>query len=182
MLLFTFLQEIDELVEDWTPEPLVAPRPVLSSDENTLETLPVILGPTGARVKLAANPSKQVLNLASTNFTGLAEDERMKESALGALRKYGVGSCGPPGFYGTFGSSSRFADPAAPARRRVSIKDASVRTSVAIYMANDRSVSIAAIRCSPAARAQFGLLLGSAERHHLRSVILVHLVRHPSLR
>lgn len=43
----------------------------------------------------------------------------MKESALGALRKYGVGSCGPPGFYGTFGAfccSSRRGRLLAPAR------------------------------------------------------------------
>ncbi len=27
--------------------------------------------------------------------------EQIKEKAIEALRKYGVGSCGPPGFYGT---------------------------------------------------------------------------------
>lgn len=32
---------------------------------------------------------------------GLLNNEEIKESALSALRKYGVGSCGPPGFYGT---------------------------------------------------------------------------------
>ena len=46
---------------------------------------------------------KVVLNLASTNFTGLAGNERIKEKAVECLRRYGVGSCGPPGFYGTFG-------------------------------------------------------------------------------
>jgi len=42
-----------------------------------------------------------VLNLASYNFTGLASNETIKERAIETLRKYGVGSCGPPGFYGT---------------------------------------------------------------------------------
>lgn len=39
--------------------------------------------------------------MASFNFLGLLNNEEIKESALTALRKYGVGSCGPPGFYGT---------------------------------------------------------------------------------
>lgn len=45
---------------------------------------------------------KQVLNLASTNFSGLAMNERVKEKAIECLRGYGVGSCGPSGFYGFF--------------------------------------------------------------------------------
>jgi serine palmitoyltransferase len=44
-----------------------------------------------------------VLNLASFNFTGLAGNEVIKERAIEVLRKYGLGSCGPPGFYGTIG-------------------------------------------------------------------------------
>ena len=51
---------------------------------------------------------KQVLNLASYNFTGLAGNETtapIKMRAIETLRKYGVGSCGPPGFYGTIGAS-----------------------------------------------------------------------------
>jgi serine palmitoyltransferase len=46
-----------------------------------------------------------VLNLASFNFTGLAGNEKIKERAIETLRKYGLGSCGPPGFYGTIGGS-----------------------------------------------------------------------------
>jgi serine palmitoyltransferase len=53
-----------------------------------------------------------VLNLASFNFTGLAGNETIKERAIETLRKYGLGSCGPPGFYGTIGEffppSSRY--------------------------------------------------------------------------
>ena len=47
----------------------------------------------------------QVLNLASYNFTGLAGNETIKERAIETVRKYGVGSCGPPQFYGTIGMS-----------------------------------------------------------------------------
>lgn len=41
------------------------------------------------------------LNLASHNYLGLLENEQITESAIKSLRKYGVGSCGPRGFYGT---------------------------------------------------------------------------------
>jgi serine palmitoyltransferase len=57
--------------------------------------------------------SKEVINLASFNFTthpSRSSNNSPKlnseplpgtESAIATLRKYGLGSCGPPGFYGT---------------------------------------------------------------------------------
>ena len=50
------------------------------------------------------NTGKQVFNLASYNFTGLAGNETIKVRAIEILLKYGVGSCGPPGFYDTIGA------------------------------------------------------------------------------
>lgn len=41
--------------------------------------------------------------MATHNYLGLAEHELMEEVAIKGLRKYGVGSCGPRGFYGTVG-------------------------------------------------------------------------------
>uniref|UniRef100_A0A673IIL8 Serine palmitoyltransferase 1 n=1 Tax=Sinocyclocheilus rhinocerous TaxID=307959 RepID=A0A673IIL8_9TELE len=43
---------------------------------------------------------KECINFASFNFLGLLDSERLK--ALSSLKKYGVGTCGPRGFYGTF--------------------------------------------------------------------------------
>lgn len=40
-------------------------------------------------------------NLASYNFYNLVSNEILKEKAIQTLRTYGVGPCGPPGFYGT---------------------------------------------------------------------------------
>ena len=89
-------------MDEWSPEPLGAP---LTPEEQTdLASVPVVSGANGPRPKLA-NTGKQVLNLASYNFTGLAGNETIKMRAIETLRKYGVGSCGPPGFYGTFGAS-----------------------------------------------------------------------------
>ncbi|GAA5923432.1 hypothetical protein JCM1841_003324 [Sporobolomyces salmonicolor] len=106
-------EEIDELVAEWQPEPLLPPN-----QEIPLHP-PIIVGATGPRPRVIFpqpgqdphdpsdpmsldQPGKQVINLASANFAGLAGNERIKEKAVGCLRRYGVGSCGPAGFYGTF--------------------------------------------------------------------------------
>ncbi|KJA21307.1 hypothetical protein HYPSUDRAFT_203077 [Hypholoma sublateritium FD-334 SS-4] len=91
-------KEIDELVDEWTPEPLGAP--LSPSEESDLAALPIIAGPNGPKPKLLAT-GKVATNLASFNFTGLAGNEHIKQRAIETLRKYGLGSCGPPGFYGT---------------------------------------------------------------------------------
>ncbi|KAF3004912.1 serine palmitoyltransferase component [Curvularia kusanoi] len=89
--------EIDELVEEWTPEPLVAaPTPFEELDN---EKRPVIVGPTGPKSKLSNG--RTVTNLASLNFYNFVANETLKEKAIQTLRTYGVGPCGPPGFYGT---------------------------------------------------------------------------------
>eukprot|EP00069_Balaena_mysticetus_P011818 bmy_21482T0 len=45
---------------------------------------------------------KEGINFASFNFLGLLDNPRLKAAALASLKKYGVGTCGPRGFYGTF--------------------------------------------------------------------------------
>ncbi|MCJ1235604.1 serine palmitoyltransferase component [Varicellaria rhodocarpa] len=90
-------EEVDELVEDWTPEPLVAPQTAFEEAEN--DKRPVLVGPTGPRSKLSNG--KTVINLASYNYFNLVANETLKEKAIQTLRTYGVGPCGPPGFYGT---------------------------------------------------------------------------------
>lgn len=107
-VLFVFLglkntihvQEIDELVDEWTPEPLV--QPLTAQQERDLASIPIILGPNGPKPKLMST-GKTVVNLASFDFAGLSGNEEVKDRAVEVLRKYGLGSCGPPGFYGTLG-------------------------------------------------------------------------------
>ncbi|KAK3485296.1 pyridoxal phosphate-dependent transferase [Neurospora hispaniola] len=89
--------EIDELVDEWTPEPLVPNMTVLEEMES--EKLPIIVGATGPKSKLANG--RTVTNLASYNFYNLNANEQIKEKAIQTLRTYGVGPCGPPQFYGT---------------------------------------------------------------------------------
>ncbi|KAH9929966.1 serine palmitoyltransferase [Amylocystis lapponica] len=90
-------KEIDDLVDEWVPEPLA--QPLDAREQADLDNLPVIVGPTGPKPKLTTG--KTVLNLASYNFTGLSGNTGIKERGIETLRKYGLGSCGPPGFYGT---------------------------------------------------------------------------------
>ncbi|KAF8624747.1 hypothetical protein AX17_007078 [Amanita inopinata Kibby_2008] len=91
-------KEIDELVDEWVPEPLE--QPLNTRTQHELVVMPVVSGPNGHKPKLV-NTGKTVTNLASLNFTGLAGNECIKQRATEILRKYGLGSCGPPGFYGT---------------------------------------------------------------------------------
>jgi serine palmitoyltransferase len=88
------------LVDEWAPEPIV--QPLTEWEQKDLSSVPVISGPNGPKPKLLST-GKTVTNLASFNFAGLAGNEQIKERALDTLRKYGLGSCGPPGFYGTIG-------------------------------------------------------------------------------
>jgi serine palmitoyltransferase len=89
--------EVDELVDEWTPEPLVSP--LTASEQADLDRLPVIVGPSGPKVKLSNG--RTVMNLAYYNFYNLANNEVIKEKVIQTLRTYGVGPCGPPQFYGT---------------------------------------------------------------------------------
>lgn len=102
-------------MQEWQPEPLVFDDPELAA----LPSPPVIVGPPSlhprvvqqlsdtsniSHLSIDANNStgKQMINMASSNFSGLALNERVKEKAIECLRGYGVGSCGPSGFYGFF--------------------------------------------------------------------------------
>jgi serine palmitoyltransferase len=89
--------EVDELVDEWTPEPLVAP--LTAAEEAELDKMPIVVGPSGPKSKLSTG--RTVTNLASYNFYNLATNEAIKEKAIQTLRIYGVGPCGPPQFYGT---------------------------------------------------------------------------------
>ncbi|XP_052255096.1 serine palmitoyltransferase 1-like [Dreissena polymorpha] len=90
-------KEKDELIEEWKPEPLVPDtpddHPLLRSMENNIIT--------GRPDKIMTINGKSVINMASMNFLGMLGDESIEVAAQKALSKYGVGSCGPRGFYGT---------------------------------------------------------------------------------
>ncbi|ONK55048.1 uncharacterized protein A4U43_UnF8210 [Asparagus officinalis] len=89
-------KEIDDLCDEWVPEPLHPPiTEEMDADPSILES--------------AAGPhtivdGKEVVNFASGNYLGLLGNEKINDSCIASLEKYGVGSCGPRGFYGTIGT------------------------------------------------------------------------------
>jgi serine palmitoyltransferase len=86
-------------VTEWQPEPFVNEGVGLA-----LPPPPTIIGPPSLHPRvLVGDKEKQVTNLSGPNFSGLLGNQRVKDRAIECLRAYGVGSCGPPGFYGTFG-------------------------------------------------------------------------------
>lgn len=88
-------KEIETLCSEWQPEPLV---PELAEDER-LPDPPVIESAQGIKAVIGG---KSVLNLSSANYHALADDEWVLNEAATVINKYGVGSCGPRAFYGTF--------------------------------------------------------------------------------
>ncbi|KAK9474701.1 pyridoxal phosphate-dependent transferase [Dipodascopsis tothii] len=88
--------EIDELVDDWNPEPLV--EELTPEEEVDIEKVPVIVGAAGPKVKLASG--KSAFNLASYDVLNMSAVESVKDVAAKTIYSNGVGACGPTGFYG----------------------------------------------------------------------------------
>ncbi|RLV89282.1 Serine palmitoyltransferase 1 [Spathaspora sp. JA1] len=93
--------EIDELCQEWVPEPLVQPLTELEKWE--LKTIPEIKGHNGSHITLGGSThnNNPVVNLASQDFLNLNENESIKTAAKTHINHAGVGACGPPNFYGT---------------------------------------------------------------------------------
>ncbi|EGI57899.1 PREDICTED: serine palmitoyltransferase 1 [Acromyrmex echinatior] len=87
-----------ELVEnklaEWRPESLVPESP----KNHPSLSLKYVTSKVGKRVIVNG---KNCLNLGTHNYLGLSDKAELIESAAVAIKKYGVGSCGPRGFYGT---------------------------------------------------------------------------------
>lgn len=121
-------KEISELIDEWEPEPLF---PAVVGDREILELESAVLiedtsGATHVTARRAARGNsvlaggdvlagksvlnssvvvdeepRRVLHLGRTSFLGYLGDAAVQQTALDALYKYGTGSCGPRGFYGT---------------------------------------------------------------------------------
>ncbi|KAG6803815.1 serine palmitoyltransferase 1 [Apis mellifera caucasica] len=86
--------EVEKKLAEWKPEPLI----------NNPQTNHLSLNPrciTSRAGKRIVVDGKDCLNLGTHNYLGLIENHEIEENAIAAIRKYGVGSCGPRGFYGT---------------------------------------------------------------------------------
>lgn len=59
-------------------------------EQGVYRTLPVLEGPSGARVKL--NGREDVINLSANNYLGFANHPELKKASIEAIEKYGVGA------------------------------------------------------------------------------------------
>lgn len=86
--------EIERKLAEWNPEPLIN-----NPQMNHISLHPrCITSRAGKRIVV---DGKDCLNLGTHNYLGLTENNEIEKDAIAAIRKYGVGSCGPRGFYGT---------------------------------------------------------------------------------
>lgn len=116
--------EEEELIAEWTPEPLVPTtstststsasgfQKVLTAEEakeaqeeaflrpGTENDRPYVVRGTGPWIELSHGIGK-TFNLSSANYLGLSQREEIKDACRKTIEEYGVGSCGPRGFYGT---------------------------------------------------------------------------------
>eukprot|EP01033_Poteriospumella_lacustris_P016892 gene16892-12090_t len=92
-------KEIDWLIDTWAPEPLVPP---ISEKEAAVADSMIIIDRVKPDGTLAVKGVKEsVINAASFDFLSISRDPTIQDAVTGALDHYGVGSCGPRGFYGT---------------------------------------------------------------------------------
>ena len=89
-------KEVEELLTEWEPEPLV---PQVEAGAVEAEEKLIINGKAGARVNVEGRG--EMVDMASFDFLGFSTDEDIKEECVKVLKHYGCGSCGPRGFYGT---------------------------------------------------------------------------------
>ena len=73
---------MDELCGEWEPDPLVSANTPSHDAEEDLR-----------------DENSQFVS--GWDFLGFRKEQRIKQAAKDAIRKYGVGTCGPAGFYGT---------------------------------------------------------------------------------
>ncbi|KAL4513238.1 hypothetical protein Ndes2437A_g09144 [Nannochloris sp. 'desiccata'] len=90
-------KEVQELCDEWQPEPLGAP---LTEFQRAWVDSPLVNTSTIGRVA-TINGRAGLLDFVSLNFLGLAGHRDILAAAHATIRRFGVGSCGPRGFYGT---------------------------------------------------------------------------------
>lgn len=91
-------KEIDELVREWTPDPLTKPLTAEQKEDAKLTT--TIESIDGVYVKVVGVETP-LLNVSAFDFLGIGSRPETHAIMRQTLEKYGCGSCGPRGFYGT---------------------------------------------------------------------------------
>ncbi|MES1913374.1 MAG: hypothetical protein MHM6MM_005563 [Cercozoa sp. M6MM] len=105
-------KEKQRLIDEWEPEPLVPPADATTKghragkDEKWAapsdEFVDMLVEDrNGIKVKLEGREG-EVTSFVSYDYLNLTKNEEVIDKAEKCIREFGVGSCGPRGFYGTF--------------------------------------------------------------------------------
>ncbi|XP_012278806.1 serine palmitoyltransferase 1 [Orussus abietinus] len=86
--------EVRRKLAEWEPEPLISEVP---KDHPSLHPR-LVTSRVGK--KITVNNS-DCLNLGTHNYLDFIDNKEIEKRAIETIEKYGVGSCGPRGFYGT---------------------------------------------------------------------------------
>lgn len=92
-------------MDEWAPVPLISELTEL--ERNTLDSVPTVYGHNGAYARVSPGGKPQ-LNMGVYDWLGFMNSNELKDVAISTLREYGVGSCGPMGFYGTIDVHTAF--------------------------------------------------------------------------
>ncbi|CAH8483945.1 unnamed protein product [Heterobilharzia americana] len=108
------IEEKNQLITDWKPDSLVPkdwkPSKYLLKQFHRYAYSRlgkyINFNPTGGKEENETHEKmincRNHLNFATLNFLNFIEDSDLSTAAIEQMKKYGVGSCGPRGFYGTF--------------------------------------------------------------------------------
>ncbi|VVC46178.1 Pyridoxal phosphate-dependent transferase, subdomain 2,Aminotransferase, class I/classII,Pyridoxal [Cinara cedri] len=87
--------DVDEQIRLWTPQPMI--------DSYNLDELPMKNYVVDSKVYDHVTINGQsCINFATHNYYNFINDKNIENSVVDAVHKYGIGSCGPRAFYGTF--------------------------------------------------------------------------------
>lgn len=87
------LVDLDTLIDEWTPEPLAC-------EVHEIESYSKYVIDKEAGHHITVNGA-QCINFVTHNYLAFVENPEIQKAAIECIQKYGVGSCGPRGFYGT---------------------------------------------------------------------------------
>ncbi|XP_026473167.1 serine palmitoyltransferase 1 [Ctenocephalides felis] len=86
--------DVQKCIDSWQPEELVSD---VNLDNKCLFPK-IVTGRVGHNITVEG---KKCLNFATHDYLSLLDNQSINKDAIDSLYKYGVGSCGPRGFYGT---------------------------------------------------------------------------------
>jgi serine palmitoyltransferase len=97
--------EKDDLVREWRDQGRAPLAPEIIGDDATRNVVVHAMKGRTMEIQYGKSTGKTttmtVLNFATHDFLGMADNPSVKAASREALSKYGCGSCGPRGFYGT---------------------------------------------------------------------------------